>query len=162
MPDTTSEAATRAWCSIAAVSEHRGVGVIVTNGARTRFVVQRKDATYPRYPRGCSLFGGAREPGETDEQALVRELFEALGDASAAAIVAAGLRHVADFELGPRRFGFAMFEAVLDDARLDLLAARPVYEGERAEIAERSGLAALPWVWTLGDAIAAYLRTIEH
>jgi 8-oxo-dGTP pyrophosphatase MutT (NUDIX family) len=136
---------------------HRGVGVIVTSAARRRFVVQRKDAAYPRYPRGCSLFGGACETGETDAAALVRELHEELGVASARALVDAGLREIGVFAVGEHGFAFVLFEAVVPDELLDQLAATPVLEGERAELVTRAELAALPWVWGLDEVVAAYV-----
>lgn len=136
---------------------HRGVGVIVTSPARQRFVVQRKDASYPRYPRGCSMFGGACEPGESDTAALVRELHEELGDASARVLVDAGPREIGVFAVGEHRFAFVLFEAVVADDVLGELATRPVFEGERAELVTRAELAALPWVWGLGEVVAAYL-----
>lgn len=140
------------------MADHRGVGVIVTNPARDRFLVQRKDASYPRFPRGYSLFGGAREHGESDQAALVRELYEELGDASARALVDAGLREIATFEVGERRFAFVLFEAVVTDEMLDVIAARPVFEGECAAVVARAELVGLAWVWTLGDVITAYVQ----
>jgi 8-oxo-dGTP pyrophosphatase MutT (NUDIX family) len=141
----------------AAGSAHRGVGVIVTNPARDRFLVQRKDASYPRFPRGYSLFGGAREPGESDVDALARELEEELGAASAQQLVAAGLREIEEFVVGEPGFAFVLFEAVVEDALLDVLAARPVFEGECAQAVTRGELAMLPWVWSLAQVIATYL-----
>lgn len=137
---------------------HRGVGVIVTNPARDRFLVQRKDASYPRFPRGYSLFGGAREQGESDDAALARELYEELGDASARALVDAGLQEIGAFELGERRLVFVLFEAVVADEMLEVFASRPVFEGERAEVVARADLGGLAWIWTLADVIAAYLK----
>jgi 8-oxo-dGTP pyrophosphatase MutT (NUDIX family) len=136
---------------------HRGVGVIVTNPAGTRFLVQRKDASYPRFPRGYSLFGGAREPGESDAAALARELDEELGAASAQVLVAAGPRELETFTLGDPGFAFVLFEAVVEDQLLDVLAARPVFEGECAQAVTRAELVALPWVWSLAQVVAAYL-----
>jgi 8-oxo-dGTP pyrophosphatase MutT (NUDIX family) len=143
------------------MADHRGVGVIATNPARTRFLVQRKDASYPRFPRGYSLFGGAVEPGESDAAALVRELHEELGDASARALVDAGPREIETFALGERRFAFVLFEIVVADDMLDLIASRPVFEGERAEVVARSELVGLPWVWSLAQVLAAYVRRPE-
>lgn len=137
---------------------HRGVGVIATNPARARFLVQRKDASYPRFPRGYSLFGGACEHGESDEAALVRELVEELGDASARALVDAGLREIASFEVGERRFAFVLFEAVIPDDVLDVIASRPVFEGECAEVVARAELVGLPWVWDLRQVLEAYTQ----
>jgi 8-oxo-dGTP pyrophosphatase MutT (NUDIX family) len=140
---------------------HRGVGVIATNPDRSRFLVQRKDATYPRYPRGYSLFGGAVERGESDLDALVRELHEELGETSARTIVDAGLHEIAAFEVGERRFTFVLFEAVVVDDTLDVLAARPVFEGERAQVVTRDALTSLPWVWDLAQVLAAYVQRRE-
>lgn len=142
------------------MTDHRGVGVIATNPARDRFVVQRKDARYPHFPRGCSLFGGARERGESDADALVRELHEELGEASARALVEAGPREIGTFLLGASQFTFVLFEVVVEDVVLDAIAARPVAEGERAELVTRDALAELPWVWDLAAVIADYLAPI--
>lgn len=141
--------------------DHRGVGVIATNPARTRFLVQRKDASYPRFPRGCSLFGGACERGESAQAALVRELHEELGDATAHLLVDAGLRELGRFEVGERGFAFVLFEAVVADEMLDVLASRPVLEGERAEVVAREDLLGLAWVWGLGEVLAAYVEQLE-
>ncbi|MBC8071948.1 MAG: NUDIX hydrolase [Deltaproteobacteria bacterium] len=139
---------------------HRGVGVIVTDPARSRFVVQRKDASYPRYPRGHSLFGGACEPGESSEATLERELFEELGDASARVLLDAGPREIGAFTVGESGFTFVLFEAVVAVEMLDVLAARPVHEGERAEIITREELPGLAWVWGLEAVLAAYIAGI--
>lgn len=142
-------------------SGHRGVGVLVTNRPRTRFFVQRKDDTYPRFPRGYSLFGGACEAGESTEAALVRELHEELGPPRADVLVGAGLHLCATHVLGDTRFAFALFEACVDDAELDHFASLPVFEGECGTVIERDRLLGLPWVWDLGVVIAAYLRRLD-
>jgi 8-oxo-dGTP pyrophosphatase MutT (NUDIX family) len=139
-------------------SAHRGTGVIVTNPGHTRFVVQRKDATYPRFPRGYSLFGGACEAGESAIEALVRELFEELGPARAQLLVAAGLHERGVHRLGPQGFAFTLFEACIDDVELDRIAREPVYEGECAAVIDRDALEGLSWVWDLGVVITDYLR----
>ena len=43
------------------MTEHRGVGLIVTNPTGTRFYLQRKDGSY-RQPHTISVFGGALSP----------------------------------------------------------------------------------------------------
>lgn len=142
-------------------ADHRGVGLIATNAARTRFLVQRKDESYPEFPQGYSLFGGACEPGESDEAALVRELYEELGDATARVLVDAGPREIGTFEVGERRFGFTLFETVVAEEMLDVLASLPVFEGERAEVVPRGELMGLAWVWGLGEVLAAYVERID-
>lgn len=135
---------------------HRSVGVIARNRAATRFYVQQKDAAYRPHPRGYSLFGGAIEPGETPLEALARELDEELGGA-AQLLLAAGPLLVSESRVGPSEFQFALFEVVLDDARLDTLAHTPVYEGERGAVVTREQLLALPFIWGLGAVVRAYL-----
>lgn len=139
--------------------QHLGVGVIVRNRAGTRFYVQQKDAEYRPYPLAYSLFGGASEAGETPAQALARELVEELGDASEP-VLAAGPSFVEEHRVGPRRFRFCLFEAVLDDAALDLLAEARVLEGERGCVVSREQLRSLPFVWGLEAVVCAYLDGI--
>ena len=95
------------------------------------------------------MFGGACEPGESDEAALVR------------ALVDAGLRAIGRFEVGERRFAFALFETVVADEMLDVLASRPVFEGERAEVVTRGELVGMAWVWALGEVLAAYVERLD-
>ncbi len=114
----------------------RVAAVVITNPERSRFVVQRKDETY-RYPLALALFGGLVEPGENDMQAIEREIVEEMG-VDSALTVADGLgRSVDVFHIG---FTFVLFEAVIDDGALDLLAERPVFEGKGAEIVPREDL----------------------
>ena len=138
---------------------HRSVGVIARNHAATRFYVQQKDAAYRPHPRGYSLFGGAIEPGEAPLEALARELDEELGGA-AQLLLAAGPLLVSETRVGPSEFQFALFEVVLDDARLDTLAHTPVYEGERGAVVTREQLLALPFIWGLGAVVRAYLDRV--
>ena len=138
--------------------EHHGVGALVTNPARTRFFVQQKDATYPRFPLAYSMFGGAREPGEGVSEAVARELREELG-ASAEALLqpAGGLAHVLTTRVESGGFDYTLFEIVVADAQLDALAEVPVLEGERGAVVSRVELGALPFVWGLEAVVRAYL-----
>ena len=140
-------------------SEHHGVGVIARNAAGTRFYLQQKDAQYRPYPLAYSLFGGASEAGETPVEALVRELGEELGDA-AELLLAAGPTLIGEHRVGPRQFRYSMFEVILDDATLDILAAAPVHEGERGAVVSRDDLRSLPFVWGLEAVILAYLAEL--
>ena len=142
-----------------AEAEHHGVGALVTNAGRTRFFVQQKDASYPRFPLAYSVFGGAREPGEDLGEAVARELHEELG-ASARGILDAGLVHVLTTRVEPAEgdaFVYSLFEIVVDDARLDALVEVPVLEGERGAVVTRAELARLPFVWGLEAVVRVYL-----
>ena len=142
-----------------APAEHHGVGALVTNAGRTRFFVQQKDATYPRFPLAYSVFGGAREVGERLEQALARELREELGDA-AQRLLDADSVHVLTTRVSPEGaedFDYSLFEIVVDDAQLDALAEVPVLEGERGAVVTRAELPRLPFVWGLEAVVEAYL-----
>jgi 8-oxo-dGTP pyrophosphatase MutT (NUDIX family) len=136
---------------------HHGVGVLVTNRTRSRFLVQQKDQDYAPHPRGYSLFGGATDTNEDPAEALARELHEELGAASAKLLIAAGLRPVLTTTVEPAGFVYSLFEAAIDDALLEALARAPVFEGERAAVVERDELLALPFIWGLGAVLAAYL-----
>ncbi|MFO7566583.1 MAG: NUDIX domain-containing protein [Enhygromyxa sp.] len=137
---------------------HHGVGVLVTNHARTRFCVQQKDRDYTPHPRGYSLFGGALDPGEDPAEGLARELHEELGAAAAERLIAAGLRAVLTTTVEPFGFVYSLFEVAIDDPLLDRLAAAPVLEGERAAVVEREQLLSLPFIWGLEAVLAAYLE----
>lgn len=137
-------------------SEHHGVVALITDPARARFVVQRKDAAYRPAPRGFSLFGGAAEPGESPEQTLARELREELGDA-AEALLAAGPRAIVLHRPLAAGFTASLFEIVIDAHALELMADVPVLEGEAAVVLDRDALAACPLVWGLGELVAVYL-----
>jgi 8-oxo-dGTP pyrophosphatase MutT (NUDIX family) len=136
---------------------HHAVGLIVCNHSRTRYYVQQKDASYPSYPLGYSLFGGAREPGESTLEALARELAEELGDA-APALLAAGPILIQTTNVGPSEFRYSLYEVVIDDAALDQLARAPVFEGERGAVVSEAELRELPFIWDLGGVIVAYLN----
>ena len=140
--------------------EHFGVGLIARDRAATRFYLQQKDAAYRRYPLAYSLFGGAIERGETAEDGLARELVEELGR-SAAWLLAAPPRWVGEYRVGPRRFRFGLFDAIVDDAVLDVLAKAPVFEGERGAVVGRAELASLPFVWGLEVVVLDYLARID-
>lgn len=136
--------------------------VIVANVSRTRFLVQRKDDSY-RYPNALALFGGAVEPGESDLDALEREIHEEMGIMSALLLIACGLHEVAtvdlsafDFVDDPEGFTLVLFEAVVDDDVLDDLATRPVFEGRCAEIVEQI-LLRDDWMPGLFEVICVYV-----
>ena len=144
---------------MSATQTHRAVGVIARDRAGTRFYLQQKDATYPIYPLAYSLFGGAREPGESAAEALARELGEELGDA-AERLLAAGPTLVGEFRVGPRGFEFALFEVIVEDALLDQLAVTPVFEGERGAVVSREELRTLPFIWGLEVVVLGYVEGI--
>lgn len=138
-----------------AETHHHGVVAIVTDLARTRFVVQQKDADYAPCPMGFSFFGGAVEPEETLVEALGRELIEELG-AVAERLVAADPRLVFHHRFGPT-FELSLFEIVIERGAVEALADVSVLEGERAWVVDRSGLAELRYVWDLGAVARRYL-----
>lgn len=140
-----------------AAPTHHGVVAIVTNPDRTRFFIQRKDATYRPHPRGYSLFGGAIEQGEAVEDALVRELREELGPA-AEPLIAAGLAPAMLDHTLATGFVLSLFEIVVDDAMLSSLATVPVFEGECGVVLDRAAMLATPWVWGLEELVVAYLE----
>ena len=128
----------------------------MTESSRGRFFVQQKDASYPRFPLAYSMFGGARESGESPAQALARELGEELGPA-AAGLLEAGPVHVLTTAVHPWGFRYSLFEIVVRGEQLEALAEVPVLEGERGRVVARAQLPKLPFVWGLEQVVRAYL-----
>jgi|AGTN01.1.fsa_nt_gi ADP-ribose pyrophosphatase len=99
-----------------------GVGVILT-GPDGRYLLQlRDDKPGIFFPGHWGCFGGAVDPGEDADQAMVRELFEELG----LAVQAADLRRFSHFtfDLGFCGVGTiyrAVYEMVLDEAHMAAL-----------------------------------------
>lgn len=58
---------------------------------------------------------------------------------------------------GVKIFRFTLFEAIVDDWQLDILARTPVLEGERGAVVTREQVAELPFVWDLEAVVLAYL-----
>ncbi|MEM9072937.1 MAG: NUDIX domain-containing protein [Myxococcota bacterium] len=137
---------------------HRGVVAILTNAARSKVLLQQKDANYAPHPRGYSFFGGAIDPGEDRDEAMVRELREELGE-EATILPAPTFLWVDD--VPPNPFRLAVYEIVVDDAVLVRLAESPVLEGERAVLVDRSDLASMDFIWGLAAVAERYLRDTQ-
>ncbi len=138
--------------------DHRGVGVVIANAARTRFFVQRKDQDYTPLPGGYSFFGGGCEAGEAEEEAMRRELDEELGADGARLVADAGLRRIRDDLVGPTGFSYTLFEAIVSDETLARLAESPVFEGECGAVLTVAELLDRTFVWGLDAVVAKYVE----
>jgi hypothetical protein len=130
--------------------DHHGVVLVLTNSRRSHYLLQRKDATYPHFPRHYSFFGGGREQGESEEQTLERELIEELCP-EAAQLIVRPLKKIYSGQLQYQSSPFQMtlFEAVCPHESLELISTMPVLEGERAELVTTEKMLSLPFVWGL-------------
>lgn len=137
---------------------HRGVGLVVTNPARSHFFLQQKDEAYEPYPLGYSFFGGAIEPDEDLTTALHRELREELGQL-AKSFIDAGPNHVLTMDL-PAGFSFSLFEAVLPGS-LALLHGVEVLEGKRGVVVARTRVDQTPFIWGLEEVMRRYLSLMQ-
>ena len=133
---------------------HRGVGLVVTNPARSHFFLQQKDEDYEPHPLGYSFFGGAIEENEALDEALHRELREELGKL-AETFIDAGPAHVLTMDLDG--FSFALFEVVLPSS-LALLHGVEVLEGKRGVVVARAELPTTPFIWGLESVMQRYLE----
>jgi len=138
-------------------STHHGVVALITIPERTLFLLQQKDEAYRPFPLGLSLFGGAVEPGEPPEAALVRELHEELGSA-AAPLLAASPNLVFPRRTLHAGFVLSLYEIVLDPPALASLAEAPVLEGKRSVLLDREALGRTSLIWGLGEIVTAYLE----
>lgn len=136
---------------------HHGVVALVTNRERTRFFIQQKDESYPAFPLGYSLFGGAIEAGERPEEALARELREELGEA-AERLLAAEVACVFEGRTLATGVVLSLFEIVIEAAELEALAEVPVLEGLRGVVVDREALRGMELVWGLHELVGAYLE----
>lgn len=136
-------------------SEHRGVGLVVTNRARSAFFLQQKDEAYEPHPLGYSFFGGAIEAEEDPLQALERELHEELGSL-ATTLIDVGPKHVLTMEVPPHGFTFSLYEVVLPGS-LALLDGVEVLEGKRGAVIMRNALSEIDFIWGLSAVMNRYL-----
>lgn len=136
---------------------HHGVVALVTNRERTRFFIQQKDESYPAFPLGYSLFGGAIEAGERPDEALARELREELGEA-AERLLAAEVTCVLPARPLAGGFVVSLFEVVLEGEGIEALAEVPVLEGKRGVVLDREALGRMTLVWGLHELVEAYLE----
>lgn len=140
--------------------EHHGVVAIVTDPARTHFLVQQKDEHYAPFPDGYSLFGGAVEVDENDDNALIRELQEELGEI-AARLLTRPPRRVLSMRPPPGTFQLTAYELIVPLDQLRTLHNCAVQEGRRGVVMSRSDLTQTELVWGLSAVVAAYLRQAE-
>lgn len=117
--------------------ERRLAAAAILVTADGRYLLQLRDRDRPIwFPGFWGLFGGALEPGETPEQALVRELDEELGLRIEAPRYFCEVSFDTGDPCGPL-WGRTVYEVVLDPAGLDGLVLR---EGERMELFDRDAI----------------------
>lgn len=137
---------------------HHGVVLVLTNPNRTHFLLQRKDANYPHFPRGYSFFGGALEDCESEEVGLERELVEEFPEdvfpllAGHRQRIFSGPIHTDSFH-----FEISLFETILSLKQLKEIATSPVLEGESADLIQREELAQVSFVWGLEQLVPVIL-----
>lgn len=105
---------------------HPGSAVLITNKSRTKFVLQQKRPNHiiPRYRNARSFFGGSMEPGETSEEALLRELEEEILNTEFVREIGRNMRFWKQYRLRGVIYDWYdvfIYEAILDDAMFDQL-----------------------------------------
>lgn len=137
---------------------HHGVVLVFSNEGRSHFLLQRKDASYPHFPRCYSFFGGALESGEETLEGLERELMEEFPE-SIRPLLVKPRRPLFDgwIETPEFRFQINLFESTLSDEELRRIAASEVLEGESADLVEREKLSELSFVWGLEQLVPVIL-----
>ncbi|MDF1665208.1 MAG: NUDIX domain-containing protein [Planctomycetota bacterium] len=140
---------------------HHGVVLVLTNPERTHFLLQRKDASYPHFPRGYSFFGGALEDGETEEAGLQRELAEEFSEEVRVLLRTPRRRRFSGWiETEQFRFKISLFESTLSHDQLQTIASMPVLEGESADLIAREKLNGLAYVWGLEQLVPVLLGPV--
>ena len=137
--------------------DHHGVVLVLTNNRRSHYLLQRKDASYPYFPRHYSFFGGGREPSESEEQTIERELIEEFSPEAAQLIVRPFKKiYSGQLEFQSSPFQMTLFEAVCPHESLERISTLPVHEGECAELVTTEKMLSLPFVWGL-ETLAQFL-----
>ncbi len=151
-----------------AMPKPRGVGVIVTDGKGDIFYIQQKDEKYPvpEFRLCYSFFGGNIEPGETEKNALERELKEELEDIVAFNVLQASkklwtMELFGKTESGKTAYDFTLYEAVLTNEQLLEAARRRVREG-RGKFFSKDKITKLPFIHGLEAALKRYFDKVEH
>jgi 8-oxo-dGTP pyrophosphatase MutT (NUDIX family) len=144
---------------------HRAVGIIITNPDRTKFYIQQKDETYYiiRYRLHYTFFGGAIEDGESEEEALKRELNEEL-DESVIDLMYKKLKKLGSFSFTnilKKECLYTLFESIISDEDLDFISNKKVFEGKRGVLISRDKIRNIDFFSELKNILEKYLSEIS-
>lgn len=138
---------------------HWGVGVVITQPDRQRFLVQEKDDAYPfpEFRRKYSFIGGEKEAGEHPNEAVVRESREELRGRKVEQVVSS-MERLFDLTVRSKHgpYYFSLYESVVSPRSLERLVAAGLNEGI-GHLVSLEKFRQLPWVWNLDQAVNLYL-----
>ena len=140
---------------------HRGVGAIISNENRQQYFLQQKDEKYPveEWKHAFSFWGGAVEKGETNTEALFRELREEIQ--TSLSFDTQNVRLVETFLItnAVEPYEFALYEMVLSNSDFQLLTQAKILEG-KGVVKPQKDLQNLFWIWGLEVVVEKYLSQI--